>query len=72
LIGIIREQQAAALHPVNDFARNGFAERGASPAAAEAPLRAGKRLADVRRAVHHDRALTRPIVEALVEAVEPQ
>lgn len=70
MIAIIREQQATALHAINDLSRDGFAQGGTSPTTSEAPLRARKRLAHGRRAVHHDRPFTCPIVKTLIEAVK--
>src|SRR5689334_21306166 len=68
-IGVVREDEAAALDAIDHFVRDAFAKRGTTPAAAETALRAGELVADVRGAVHHDRALERAIVEPAIETV---
>src|SRR5829696_6681013 len=72
LVGIVGEHDPLAADAIDDFAGHTFAQRRASPAAAEAAVLLHEVVADVRRAVHHDRPLTRTVIEAFVESLETQ
>ena len=62
----------AALDQIDEGARDLGPHRRAAPAAAEPPELAGDRVADVGRAVDHDRAGQRAVVDAGVEASKAQ
>jgi hypothetical protein len=66
LIGIVREDDPVTADAIDDFAGDSFAQRRASPAAAEPAVLLHELLADVRCAVHHDGALAGAMVEAFV------
>src|SRR5712691_1183071 len=71
-VWIVGEDHAAAAHGVDHLPRHRLAQRRASPASAEPPIRFRDTGIDVCRAVYHDRAIARVGVEARLEPVEPQ
>src|SRR2546426_543247 len=71
-VGVVREDHAAAPHGVDPLPRPRLAQRRAAKAPAEPSIRLRDAGLDVRRAVHHDRAIARVAVEAGLEPVEPQ
>jgi hypothetical protein len=60
------------IQTIDHVPRDGRADRRAAPASAETPVRPDECLADIRRAVHHDGAVARAIVDAAIEPIEPQ
>src|SRR6185295_19570433 len=62
LLGVVGEDERAALDLVDDVVGDLFGEGGAAPAAAEAAVLAGELGADVGRAVDDDRALAGTVV----------
>src|SRR5678815_3377901 len=72
LIRIVGEQQSTALDAIDQRPGDGRVEGWATPAPPQSAQGLSRGGADVRRAVHHDRAVTRAVVHAGFEAVEPQ
>src|SRR5262249_39610671 len=68
----VDEDDGSALDQVDERTRDRGADSRASPAAAQSSLQRGNPLVHVRRAVNHDGARERMIVEAGIESVEPQ
>src|SRR5438477_5502626 len=71
-IWVVREHQSAALDVIDHFADDALAKSGTAPAPTNASLHPRDVVADVGRAVHHDRAVDRVIVESAIETLETQ
>src|SRR5262245_33564933 len=72
LIRVVSEEQPVAPHTVDHLARHTFTKGRTPPAATETAVCLDEVVADVRRAVHHDRALASAVIEAFVESLEPK
>ena len=72
-IGACREDHASILNPLNNGVRDGRIERGATPAAPDAPTAfCPKRLAHIGGWMHHDVSFLSAVVHAGFEAEELQ
>src|SRR3954466_14833405 len=71
-IGVVREEQAVPLDGVDQLPRDLRTDGGAAQAASEIAVRLRGGGVHVRRAVNHDRAIARVIVDAGLETVEPE
>src|SRR5580765_6048564 len=69
-VGKVREDETAALHAIDDFAGDALPERRTPPASAEPAVRSRGLVAHIWRAVHHDPALQRVVVESGFQPIQ--